>query len=115
MKKTVFLVLVISFALSLSAVGCGQKSTGSSTEAIQSVQTMQTTQEKVTSLISQANALYNSKQFQQAIDIAKYILTTLDSNSQPAKDLLTKATEALKAQAGKVVEDVKGTLGSFGK
>lgn len=96
----------------LMGTGCAQK-TVSVSEAIQNSQALKTVQEKVSYLVKQAEALYNSKQYQQAIDVAKYVLSNLDSKSLEAKALIQKATTQLQAAAQKAVGDVSNKL--FGK
>ena len=96
----------------LLGVGCTNKS-GSTSEAIQNSQALKTVQEKADYLIKQAEAFYNSKEFQKAIETAQYVLSNLDANSQPAKDLIEKAKAQLQAAAQKVAGDVSNKL--FGK
>lgn len=105
-----FLFLLVVGLVFGSMVGCGPKKEGSSREAIDVAGTMQTVQEKTDYLISQAKAFYNSDDFQNAIDICQYILSTLDRDSQAAKDLLEKAKDALAAHAQKAVEGIKSNL-----
>ena len=115
MNKLFVMVLAGCLILSVSLVGCGQKKTASSNEAIQVAKSMETTKEKVDYLIGQAKAFYSSKGFQEAVDITQYVLRYLDKDSQAAKDLLEKAKNQLTAAAKGVVEDIKKGLGDFGK
>ena len=94
------------------SAGCTKKS-GSSGDAIQYAQTLKTVEEKADYLIKQAQAFYNAKEFQQAIDSAQYVLNNLDKNYQPAKDLIEKAKAQLQAVAQKAAGDVTNKL--FGK
>ncbi len=75
------------------------------------------TGEKVSFLLAKANEFYSSEQFQKAVDAAQYVLQYLDADSQEAKDLLTKAKDAIaQAAAAKVDEAKTGiseTLGLF--
>ncbi|MCM8773491.1 MAG: hypothetical protein NC820_01990 [Candidatus Omnitrophica bacterium] len=95
--------------LILISIGCTRKA-ASSQEAIKNAETLNTVQEKINYLIKQAEAFYNSKEFQQAIQIAQYILNNLDKDSHSAKDLIEKAKVQLKATAEKAVEDVKNKI-----
>ncbi len=90
-------------------VGCAKKS-GSPNEAIQTAQSFKTAGEKADYLIKQAEAFYNSKEFQQAIETAQYVLNNLDKESQPAKDLIEKAKAQLQAAAQKATEGVGNKL-----
>jgi len=114
MKKILCLILVLFFAASLSLVGCGSKKELSAQAAIEAAKAMQTLKEKADYLIAQANAFYSSKQFQDAITAAQYVLTNLDKQSQPAKDLIARAKEALTAQAQKAVSGVQKKITDFG-
>ncbi len=113
MRKLLLLGLVIclSCGIFLSA-GCA-KNSGSVSEAIQNSQSLKTVQEKANYLIGQAQAFYNSKEFQKAVETAQYVLNNLDKNSQVAKDLIEKAKAQLQAAAQKAVGDVGNKL--FGK
>jgi hypothetical protein len=113
MKKAFFLGLAIclSGGMLLSA-GCTKKSS-SSNEAIQNSQALKTVQEKANYLIGQARAFYNSKQYQDAVNAAQYVLNKLDSNSQQAKDLIEKANVQLQAAAQKAMGGMSNKL--FGK
>jgi len=113
MKKLLFLLL----ALSVLVVGCGSQApeTASGKEAITVAKALATADEKVDYLIKEAQAFYNSKSFQDVIDVAQYILTYVDSDSQQAKDLLEKAKSALTGQIDKAADDLKKGIGGFGK
>ena len=113
MKKTLLLGIVICLSCGmLLSAGCTKKS-ASVNETIQNSQSLKTIQEKADYLIKQAEAFYNSKQFQQAIETAQYVLNNLDNSSQQAKDLIEKAKAQLQAAAQKAVGDVSNKL--FGK
>jgi len=113
MKKALLLVLAacLSCAVLLSA-GCAKKA-ASVSEAIQNSQALKTVQEKADYLIKQADAFYNSKEFQEAIQTAQYVLNNLDKNSQAAQSLIEKAKTQLQAIAEKTMGDASNKL--FGK
>ena len=113
MLKKILATLIL-LAVTVGMVGCGPKSS-SSQEAIETAKTMETVEEKVNFLMGEANAFYNSKEFQQAIDIAQYILRYVDNDSQEAKNLIEKAKKALADAAQGAVEDVKSKLGDLAK
>lgn len=113
MKKVLILAMVICFASAMFlSAGCAKKA-ASASEAIQNSEVYKTAQEKVNYLVEQAKAFYNSKDYQQAVSVAQYVLAKLDSNSQQAKDLLEKAKAQLQAAAEKAMGDVSNKL--FGK
>lgn len=113
MKKILLLGVVFCLGLSmLFSAGCTKKA-ASASEAIQNSQSMQTVQEKADYLIKQAEAFYSSKEFQEAIKAAQYVLSNLDKDSQQAKSLIEKAKAQLQAAAEKAAGDVGNKL--FGK
>lgn len=114
MRRSLIGVAAVALIFSLALAGCTKKA-ASSQEAISNVKSMQTMQEKIDYLTAQAKAFYNSEEYQQAIDIAQYILARLDNNCAQAKDILAKAREQLKAAVNKTSEDVKNKINVFGK
>ena len=115
MKGFFSLIIILSLFSSLILVGCAQEKAASSREAIELAKAMETVQPKADYLIKQARAFYNSKEFQQSIDIAQYILRAVDKDSQAAKDLLEKAKQALTQAAQGVVGGVTQKLPGFGE
>lgn len=114
MRKSRLAVVAVALVLSLALSGCTKKA-ASSQEAISNTRSMQTLQEKVDYLVAQAKAFYNSKDYQQAVDISQYILARLDNTSAQAKDILAKAKEQLKAAVDKASAGVKNKINVFGK
>jgi len=113
MKKYLLLGVMICLGVwILLSVGCAKKA-DSPSAAIEQSQSLQTVEEKTNYLIKQADAFYASKEFQKAIETAQYVLSNLNSNSQPAKDLIERAKTQLKAAAQKAVGDTSQKL--FGK
>jgi DNA repair ATPase RecN len=113
MKNLFFSIMVIYLSLGmLLSTGCTKKS-ASVNEAIQNSESLKTVEEKVSYLVKQAEVFYNSKEFQQAIQTAQYILSNLDKNSQSAKDLIEKAKAQIQAAAEKAVGGVSNKI--FGK
>ncbi|MCF7908862.1 MAG: hypothetical protein K9L86_08350 [Candidatus Omnitrophica bacterium] len=104
------IVLMLGIFVAGSLVGCSSNKAGSSKEAINIAKAIEDTQEKATYLISQAKTFYNSKEFQQAVDLAQYVLRYVDKDSQDAKSILEKAKTALKEAAGQAVNDVKSKM-----
>ncbi len=111
MRKFLSIILVLCLAGGLFVSGCGPVKADSSQQAIANAKTMGTVQEKTDYLVAQAKAFYNSKQFQGAVDIAQYVLTYLDRDSQAAKSLLEKAKADLTAQMKQSAEDLRKTFG----
>jgi predicted ATP-dependent endonuclease of OLD family len=110
MRKIAILGLILCMSSGLLFfAGCAQKS-GSVSEAIQNSQALQSIKEKADYLVKQAQAFYNSKEYQQAIEVAQYILGKLDSNSQQAKSLIENAKAQLQAAAQKAAGDVTNKL-----
>lgn len=115
--KTRILMSALLLATITAVYGCAQQApkAENSTQAIEQSKALPTTQEKVNYLVNQANAFVSSQNFDQAIETAKYILANLDAESQEAKKIIEKATADLKKMAEEKVQDVKKTLGDFGK
>ena len=101
-------MLAFSLVLGLALYGCGgAPKAESSRQAIDVAKTMQDAQEKVNYLIGQAKAFYNSKEFQDAVNTAQYVIQHLDKESSAAKNLLDKAKKALAEQAQSAVDDAR--------
>ncbi|MBN1794800.1 MAG: hypothetical protein JW844_07550 [Candidatus Omnitrophica bacterium] len=117
MKNVLSVVLVLVMSLGMVAAGYGQEEvqTASIQEFIDVAATLATTQEKIDYLLEQGQALYNSQEFQQAVNIAQYVLQYLDKDSQAAKDLLEMAQEELSAKAGETAGGLMKSLGSLGQ
>ena len=116
MKAFTTIMLVCCLVLNLGLIACTQQQkTMFTKDVIKISKTLQTTKEKVDYIITHAKAAYNSKDFQQTIDLTRYVLRALDKNSPQAKNLLAKAREALRSAAQSAVKDVKGKIGALGK
>ncbi|MCM8784472.1 MAG: hypothetical protein NC818_06890 [Candidatus Omnitrophica bacterium] len=116
MRRFIGTVLVIGLMFTFFTYGCTkQKKAASSKDAVDFAKTLTTVEAKINYLLQQAKAFYNSKDFQQTIDIVQYILANLDKNSQEAKSLLEKAKEQLAALAQKKVDDLKSKITDFSK
>ena len=126
MRKLNLWIIIMAVVLMSSFSSCAQQpKSANSSEALKAASTMQTTEEKVKFLISEANAFVSSKKFEDAVSTAQYILSNLDANSADARSILEKARADIeklaqakiaeaKAEAGKAVSDVKNKINSFG-
>lgn len=114
-KRAVAVFVVTLICASLVLIGCGAKKEVSGSAAIDKSKTMATVQQKVDYLAGQAKAFINSKEYDQAVSVAQYILSNLDSNSQQARSLLEQAKSDLAAQAKAKLEEVKKQFSGFGK
>jgi len=91
--------------------GCAQKPQAENSKgAIQQAQGLETVDAKVKYLVGEANAFLSSEKFDDAINIAKYILAELDKDSTEAKTILERAEAELKAFAEKKAEEAKKAL-----
>jgi hypothetical protein len=116
MKKTLGLLVAVLMISAFGIVGCAQKAkTASSSEAIEQAKQMQSVEDQVKFLVSEANAFLNSQKFDEAVNTAKYVLGQLDANSQDAKSIIEKAQAELKKLAEQKMQDVKGALGNIGQ
>ncbi len=109
------LLIIFLLAVSLNITAFTADNANSVDEAIKASSSMDSAKDKITYLISQANSLYNSKQFEQVVQIAQYILQHIDKNSAPAKSLLAKAKDALMQGAQSALPNVTKGRTSFGK
>jgi len=114
MRNRIVTVFSVCVAMALIA-GCGAPKAGSGQEAITNAKTLETAGEKVNYLVAQGKAFYNSKEFQEAVDIAQYILTHLDRDSKEGRDLLEKAKNELSKQVQSALQDAKKNFKGFGK
>jgi outer membrane PBP1 activator LpoA protein len=114
MKKNLVWILMVWVAVGFMLAGCTKKA-ASSDQAIANTQSMKTVQEKAYYLVAQANTFYKSKEFQQAIDAAQYVLSNLDKNSQQAKSLIEKAKAELTKLGQQKLDQLKGKISGFGK
>lgn len=112
MKKRIGVLTVCLLLGCVILTGCTKKA-ASSSEAINNAKALQTTEQKTDYLVGQANAFVSSKEYQSAIDVAQYILTNLDKESQEAKAILEKAKAKLEAAAKAAVGDVQKELGGL--
>ena len=141
MSKIFYVTLVVFCVSSLMVSGCGQKETlavkpaadevmvtksnistkqieknpETSRSAIDIAKSMSSKLQQTSYLINQAKTFYNSKQFQDTVDIAQYILRYLDKDSTAAKNLLTMAKEQLTTKASGMLDEAKKSIVDFGK
>lgn len=116
MKKVNVMVLVCFVFLGLAWMsGCGEKPAASSQAAIEQSKAKGSVQEQVNYLAAQAKSFVNSKNFDEAVNVANYILTNLDKNSQAAKDILMQAKAEMQKTAESTMNDMKNKLGNLGK
>ena len=73
-----------------------QPTAANSSQAISQAEAMQTTEDKAKYLIDQANAFIATKQYEEAITTAQYVLSNVKADSQEAKAVLEKAANELK-------------------
>lgn len=116
MSKPIFGVLVGLFICGLMVSGCAQQAKATdSQQAIAQAEQYQSIEEKVQYLVTQANQFLNSKEFNEAISTAQYVIKELDQNSQDAKNILETAKAELQKVAQGAVKDVKNVLGGIGQ
>lgn len=122
MKRTLIGGVVCFLVVAgLAVAGCSQSGPKAATsgDAIEASKSIETVQARKDYLIAQAQSLYNSQKFQDAVDVAQHVLRYIDKDSQEAKDLLEKAKDALagkfKEMADTTTANLKDTLGGLGK
>ncbi len=85
-KRTIFTAL-LCLAMGMSLIGCAQFDR----VAIEKSRAYTTGKEQVEYLLSEANRFLNMEKYDEAINVANYILANLDPNSVEAKDIIKKA------------------------
>jgi len=115
MKRLAVLIMVFCLAAGFMLVGCGPQKAATTQDAINETKTMPTVQEKTVYLVNQAQAFYNSNEFQGAVEIAQYILRYLDKDSAAAKNLLQEAQDGIAAQLKQNMEEAKKSFSGLGK
>lgn len=116
MKSNKIIMTILCLVVGLAVVGCAQKpKTANSSEAIKAAKSMEGVEAQAKYLISEANAFVSSKQFDDAINAAKYVLSNLDQNSMEAQKIIEKAKAELEAMAKQKAEEMKAKLGGLGK
>jgi hypothetical protein len=116
---------VVVILTSFMSVGCQQKASNAQS-AIDQSKTKGTVEAQVDYLVGQANSFINSKNFDEAIATAQYILSNLDKSSNKAQGIIEQAkaelqklaqqeVEDLKKDAGKTVDGMKQKLGALGQ
>lgn len=112
--KNALVTAAVLLCICAVLIGCGAPKESSSSAAIEKSQTLAGVQQKIDYLAGQAKAFINSKQYDQAVLTAQYILSNLDSNSQVASSLLEQAKNALAVQAKARLDEAKKKIG-FGQ
>ena len=110
-----FKLLLVGALVLVSTYGCAQKQSANAQEAIRQSKMQASVQDQVDYLAGQAKAFINSKNFDQAITVANYILSSLDQNSQAAKDILGQAKTEMQKVARTAMSDMRNKLGNLGK
>lgn len=114
MNNSKIKIFVVGLIIGFVALGCGQKAKSSS-EAVELSKAKATVESQAKYLIQQANGFLNSKQFDEALNTAKYVLSKLDANSIEAKNIIEEAKKKLEKIALEKMNEVKGKIGSFGQ
>lgn len=112
-RRTVWMIplaAVIALAALLSP-GCGPKKAGNTTEAIERAKLLKSSQEQEQYLVSQAQSFLGSKDYQEASKTAQYVLSSIDTKSAGAKQVLEEAKRQLASDAQAAIGDAKKNLG----
>ncbi len=107
MRTVVTGFVMVCFVIALSLVGCAPAKAGSSQEAIQKSETLETVKQKTDYLINQAKAFYNTKQYQDVVTLTQYVIQKIDATSQEAKALLERSKTEMMAEMKKAAEEMK--------
>ena len=114
MRNKNVISVMAAVLLAVVIVGCAQKpSAANSKEAVDQAKQLETVEAQVNYLVKEASAFINSKQFDEAVNTAKYVLSNLDKESAQAKTILEKAQAELKKLAEAKVDEMKKSLGGL--
>ncbi|MFH1772128.1 MAG: hypothetical protein ABH872_04855 [Candidatus Omnitrophota bacterium] len=89
-----------------------QKIAANAKEALDFAKNYTAAKGKVDYLLRQAKSLYESRKFQDVVDIAQYILSNINKNSSEANGLLEQAKEAVALQAKQLGQKAVEGVGS---
>jgi hypothetical protein len=99
-QNLIILNLVVVCAVAL--FGCAKKPTAAnSSDAINQSQNLQTAEEKANYLVDQARGFITTKQYDEAMKTAQYVLSNVKQDSQEARNVLQKAADEMKANLQK--------------
>lgn len=110
LTKTGMVALSALVMVSMAAAGCAKRA-ASSSEAIEHARTLKAPEEQANYLISQAQAFLGSKNYQEAVATAQYVLANVDANSKAARGVLQQAKAQLEQGAKAAAGDMKKKLG----
>jgi nitrogen regulatory protein PII len=98
-KRNIIAAVGVCALLVMAVTGCGVKKATTAKEAIKIAEAMVTKEKQEEYLERQARLFFEDKDFQQTIDIARYVLTYISEGSEVSKKLITKSQNAMDVQA----------------
>ncbi len=105
-----FIIMILTGTI---VSGCAQKAETPSA-AIETSKTYKTIPEQADYINNQANDFLKSQEYNQALELAQYVLVNLDKNSSQAHAIVEKAKTELQKAAGQMVNEAKDTMNSLG-
>ena len=118
MKNFKNFFLVVGLVPFILMSGCAKeklKPSANAQEAINRSKMQDSVQHQVNYLIEEGQDFVYSKNYNQAMMVAKYILASLDANSQEAKDIFDQAKAEMQKAAQTAKTEMKNKLGTLGK
>ncbi|RJP61116.1 MAG: hypothetical protein C4541_02700 [Candidatus Auribacter fodinae] len=113
--KHFFSVVGVVLALGIMLSGCGEKKAASGKEAIDISKTKGSVEQQVDYLVGQAKAFQKSEEYQEAINVAQYIIANLEKESDEAKKIIEQAKNDLAEKAKETAGAVSDKLKNIGK
>jgi hypothetical protein len=98
-----------------AVVSVSDEKAESGRQAIDSAQALSVAGQKKEYLLRQAQLFYDSKEFQETINIAQYVIRSVDADTPQAQDLLEKAKQQLKNSVTDAVGNMKEAMEGLGK
>lgn len=110
--KRLTLLLAAFVIVAATLVGCAQApKSANSSEAIDYAKTLEGVEAQAKFLLKEAEAFVNSKQYDEAIKAAKYVISTYESEADAAKKILEDAQAELKKLAEAKADELKAKMG----
>jgi hypothetical protein len=111
LTASIFIILGIVALPLLGLSGCGSRPAANATEAIQAARDLKTPEAQAEYLIAQAKTFLAAKDYQEAGKTAQYVLSSVDSQSEEAQQVLADAKLQVANDAQQAIGDAKQKLG----
>lgn len=108
------MLVICTMVLGAALTGCAKKA-DSPEQAIEKAKSMKSVEEQANYLTQQAELFFKSEQYKEAVQLSQHVLTQVDAESKKAQEILDDAKEQLGSAVKNAVDDMKKSIGNFGK